>query len=109
MIIANEKNKKTRNGKLKTIKQRYDQVSHHDSVIPFYRFHVRWKWLLVSAILSNNIRVLSPNEGHLRERKGHSVEKTPFFDVFHKSLSYKQLQRFLSVISQFTKNEFARA
>lgn len=38
MIIANEKNKKTRNGKLKTIKQRYDQVSHHDSVIPFYRF-----------------------------------------------------------------------
>jgi hypothetical protein len=41
MIIANEKNKKTRNGKLKTIKQRYDQVSHHDSIIPFYKFHVR--------------------------------------------------------------------
>ena len=41
MIIANEKNKKTRNGKLKTIKQLYGQVSHHDSIIPFYKFHVR--------------------------------------------------------------------
>ena len=109
MIIANEKNKKTRNGKLKTIKQRYDQVSHHDSIIPFYKFHVRRKGFLVFAILSNNIQVLSPNKGALCERKGLSVEKTPFFEVFHKSLSYKQLQRFLSVISQFTKSKSARA
>ncbi len=36
--------------------------------------------------LSNNIRILTPNEGHLRERKGPRVEKTPIFVVFGKTL-----------------------
>ena len=44
--------------------------------------------------LSNNIRILTPNEGHLREREGHSVEKTAIFDVFRKVLNDKWLHGF---------------
>ena len=44
---------------------------------------------LKSPDLLRNIRILSPNEGALRERKGHSDEKTPIFDVFHKVLDDK--------------------
>ena len=41
----------------------------------------------VNGILSNNIRILTPNKGHQNERKGHSVEKTPIFEVFGKALT----------------------
>jgi len=59
--------------------------------------------------MSNNIRILSPNEGHLRERKGHSVEKTPFFEVFCKMLTDKWLHEFKTVNVRFTKSKFAKA
>ena len=59
--------------------------------------------------LSNNIRILTPNEGHLRERKGRSVEKTPFFDVFRKVLISSWLRGFKTVNGLFTKYKFARA
>jgi len=58
--------------------------------------------------LSNNIRILSPNEGHLRERKSHSVEKTPFFEVFCKMLTDKWLHEFKTVNVRFTKSKFAK-
>jgi hypothetical protein len=58
--------------------------------------------------LSKKIRILSPKNGGCRSRKGTSVEKTPIFDVFRKSLSYRWLQRFLSVNGRFTKDEFAK-
>ena len=44
---------------------------------------------LKSPDLLRNIRILSPNKGALRERKGHSDEKTPIFEVFHKVLDDK--------------------
>ena len=58
--------------------------------------------------LSKKIRILSPKNGGCRSRKGTSVEKTPVFDVFRKSLSYRWLRRFLSVNGRFTKDEFAK-
>jgi len=63
---------------------------------------------MIIRILSYKIRILTPNKGHLRERKGHSVEKTPFFDVFRKVLNDKWLRDYLSVNGQFTKNKFAK-
>ena len=44
---------------------------------------------LKSPDLLRNIRILSPNKGALRERKGPSDEKTPFFEVFRKVLDDK--------------------
>ncbi len=38
-------------------------------------------------ILSKNIRILTPKNGGCWSRKGHSVEKTPIFDVFRKVLT----------------------
>ena len=73
------------------------------------RFTTPRRHIRQNGNLSKIIRILTPNKGHQNERKSHSVEKTPFFEVLHKALSYKQLQRFLSVISLFTKSEFARA
>ena len=58
--------------------------------------------------LSKNIRILSPNEGAQNERKGHSVEKTPFFEVFRKALNDKWLHGYSSVNGRFTKYEFAK-
>ena len=58
--------------------------------------------------LSKNIRILSPKNGGYWQRKGRSVEKTPFFDIFRKSLSYIWLRRLLSVNGRFTKDEFAK-
>ena len=49
---------------------------------------------MIIRILSYKIRILTPNKGHLRERKGHSVEKTPFFEVFRKVLIDKWLHGF---------------
>jgi len=43
------------------------------------------------GILSNNIRILTPNKGHQNERKGHSVEKTAIFEVFRNVLIDKWL------------------
>ena len=40
--------------------------------------------------------------------KTFSVEKTSFFYVFRKVLSYKWLQDYLSVIGRFTKSKFAK-
>ena len=58
--------------------------------------------------LSKNIRILSPKNGGYWQRKGRSVEKTPIFDVFRKSLSDRWLHGFKTVISRFTKDEFAK-
>jgi len=63
---------------------------------------------MIIRILSYKIRILTPNKGHLRERKGHSVEKTPFFEVFRKVLNDKWLHKLLYVNGQFTKSEFAK-
>ena len=63
---------------------------------------------LPPTILSNNIRILAPNKGHLRERKGHSAEKTPFFEVFRKMLTDKWLHEFKTVNGRFTKSKFAK-
>jgi len=63
---------------------------------------------MIIRILSYKIRILTPNKGHQNERKGHSVEKTPFFEVFRKVLSDKWLRDYLSVNGQFTKSEFAK-
>ena len=62
----------------------------------------------VNGILSNNIRILSPKNGGCRSRKGHSVEKTPFFEVFRKVLIDKWLHGYLSVNGRFTKYKFAK-
>jgi len=89
-------------------------ISGIPKIIPFY-----YVLLLLGIIdvrlntigfrnLSNNIRILTPNEGHLREREGPRVEKTPFFDVFRKVLINKLLHRFKTVIWRFTNNEFAK-
>ena len=43
-----------------------------------------------------------------RSRKGTSVEKTPFFEVFRKVLADKWLHGYLSVNGRFTKSEIAR-
>ena len=48
----------------------------------------------VNGILSNNIRILSPKNGGCWSRKGHSVEKTPFFEVFRNMLSDRWLHGF---------------
>ena len=58
--------------------------------------------------LSNNIRILTPNKGHLHERNGHSVEKTPYFEVFCKMLTDKWLHEFKTVNVRFTKSKFAK-
>ena len=72
------------------------------------RFTTPRRHIRQNEILSNNIRILSPNKGHQNERKGHSVEKTPFFEVFRKVLADRWLYDYLSVIELFTKNEFAK-
>ena len=63
-------------------------------------------WL--NDYLSNNIRILTPKNRGYWSRKGHSVEKTPFFAVFGKALTDRWLRDYLSVNGQFTKYEFAR-
>ena len=72
------------------------------------RFTTPRRHIRQNEILSNNIRILSPNKGHQNERKSHSVEKTPFFEVFRKMLADRWLYDYLSVIELFTKNEFAK-
>jgi hypothetical protein len=49
-----------------------------------------------------------PKKQGVLTTKESSVEKTPFFDVFRKPLSYKQLHGFTTVNGRFTKNEFAK-
>ena len=48
----------------------------------------------VNEILSNNIRILSPKNRGCWSRKGHSVEKTSFFDVFRNMLAARWLHGF---------------
>ena len=62
----------------------------------------------VNGILSRKLRILSQKNGGCRSRKGTSVEKTPFFEVFRKVLIDKWLHGYLSVNGRFTKDEFAR-
>ena len=62
----------------------------------------------VNGILSNNIRILSPKNGGCRSRKGTSVEKTPFFEVFRKVLIDKWLHGYLFVTVWFTKHRIAK-
>ena len=59
--------------------------------------------------LSNKHHVLSPKYRGSWSRKSPSVEKTSFFEVFRKALNDSLLQDYSSVISRFTKSEFARA
>ena len=63
---------------------------------------------LLNGILSNNIRILSPNKGHQNERKSHSVEKTSIFEVFPKMLIDRWLRGYLFVIVWFTKHRIAK-
>ena len=72
-------------------------------VLDTRRFQIR-----VNENLSNNIRILSPKNGGYSSRKGISVEKTPFFEVFRKVLIDKWLHGYLSVNGRFTKSEFAK-
>ena len=58
--------------------------------------------------LSNKHHVLSPKNRGCWSRKGHSVEKTAFFEVFRKVLNDRRLHGFLSVNKRFTKSGFAR-
>jgi hypothetical protein len=62
----------------------------------------------LNGILSNNIQILTPKNRGYWSRNGHSVEKTPFFEVFRKVLADRWLYDYLSVIELFTKNEFAK-
>jgi len=62
----------------------------------------------VNGILSNNIRILTPNKGHQNEQKGHSVEKTAIFDVFRNTLSDKWLHGLQTINGRFTKYKFAK-
>ena len=48
--------------------------------------------------LSRNIRILTPKNRGCWSRKGHSVEKTSFFDIFGNSLTDRRLHGYLSVI-----------
>ena len=65
-------------------------------------------YILLSELLSNNIRILTLKNGGYWSRNGRLVEKTAFFEVFRKVLSDKWLHEYLSVISRFTKNKFAK-
>ena len=58
--------------------------------------------------LSNKHHVLSPKNRGCWSRKGHSVEKTAIFVVFHKVLIDRWLHGYLSVNGRFTKYEFAK-
>ena len=58
--------------------------------------------------LSNKHHVLSPKNRGCWSRKGHSVEKTAFFEVFRKVLADKWLHGYLSVNGRFTKYKFAK-
>ena len=58
--------------------------------------------------LSNNIRILTPKNRGYWSRKGHSVEKTPFFEVFRKVLADRWLRGYLFVIVWFTKHRIAK-
>ena len=62
----------------------------------------------VNGILSNNIRILTPKNRGYWSRKGHSVEKTPFFEVFRKVLADRWLRGYLFVIVWFTKHRIAK-
>ena len=62
----------------------------------------------VNGILSNNIRILTPKNRGCWSRKGHSVEKTSFFEVFGKSLTDRWLHGYLFVIVWFTKYRIAK-
>ena len=73
-----------------------------------FRFIIPGLHIRQNGNLSKIIRILTPNKGHQNERKGHSVEKTPFFEVFRKVLADRWLYDYLSVIELFTKNEFAK-
>ena len=53
-------------------------------------------WL--NDYLSNNIRILTPKNRGYWSRKGHSVEKTPFFEVFGNALTDKWLHGYWFVI-----------
>ena len=67
------------------------------------RLHIR-----KNGDLSRNIRILSPKNRGYWSRKGHSVKKTPVFEVFGNALTDRRLRDCLSVNGQFTKSEFAR-
>ena len=62
----------------------------------------------VNVFLSNIIRILTPKNGGYWSRKGHSVEKMPFFEVFRNMLSDRWLHGFKTVNGRFTKSEFAK-
>ena len=61
-----------------------------------------------NGILSNNIRILSPNKRHQNEQKGHSVEKTSIFEVFRNTLADKWLHGLQTINGRFTKYKFAK-
>ena len=63
-------------------------------------------WL--NEILSKKIRILTPKNRGCWSRKGHSVEKTPVFEVFGNSLIDRWLRGFLFVIVWFTKHRIAK-
>ena len=48
-------------------------------------------YILLSELLSNNIRILTQKNGGYWSRNGRLVEKTPIFDVFRKALSDRRL------------------
>ena len=62
----------------------------------------------VNGILSNNIRILTPKNRGYWSRKGHSVEKTPIFEILGKVLTDRWLHGYLSVNGRFTKYKFAK-
>ena len=55
------------------------------------RFTTPRRHIRQNGNLSKIIRILTPNKGHQNERKSHSVEKTPFFEVFRKVLADRWL------------------
>ena len=86
-----------------------------------FRQNDYWWWALQMSVLdtpglqiwlnddlSNNIRILTPKNRGYWSRKGHSVEKTPFFEVFGKSLIDWWLRGYLFVIVWFTKHRIAK-
>ena len=72
------------------------------------RFTTPRRHIRQNGILSNNIRILTPKNRGYWSRKGHSVEKMPFFEVFGKLLIDRWLRGYLFVIVWFTKYRIAK-
>ena len=72
------------------------------------RFTTPRRHIRQNEILSKIIRILTPKNRGYWSRKGHSVEKTPFFEVFRKVLADRWLRGYLFVIVWFTKHRIAK-